>query len=101
MRKRSDRKGPRTPEAQFGKDRVLPRRNSGRTAYSRGAIREGPRTPEAQFGKDRVLPRRNSGRTAYFRDGTRVAQLGRLKSDYCKKNSTVTLIHESSLISTS
>ncbi|WP_410508171.1 hypothetical protein RSJ42_15505 [Methanosarcina hadiensis] len=27
------REGQRTPEAQFGKDSVLPRRNSGRTAY--------------------------------------------------------------------
>ncbi|WP_155398054.1 hypothetical protein [Methanosarcina mazei] len=55
------REGQRTPEPQFGKDSVLPMRNSGRTAYSRAAIREGQRTPEPQFGKDSVLPSRNSG----------------------------------------
>ncbi|WP_155400828.1 hypothetical protein [Methanosarcina mazei] len=55
------REGQRTPEPQFGKDSVLPSRNSGRTAYSRAAIREGQRTPEPQFGKDSVLPSRNSG----------------------------------------
>ncbi|WP_155395988.1 hypothetical protein [Methanosarcina mazei] len=65
------REGQRTPEAQFGKDSGLPRRNSGRTVDSRGAIREGQRTPEAQFGKDSGLPRRNSGRTVDSRGAIR------------------------------
>ncbi|MCC4772173.1 hypothetical protein FXV91_19005 [Methanosarcina sp. DH2] len=49
-----------SPLERSEKDRVLPRRNSGR---------KGPRAPDAKLGrdairgeKDRVLPRRNSGR---------------------------------------
>ncbi|MFA7035462.1 MAG: hypothetical protein WC183_03920 [Methanosarcina sp.] len=49
------REGQRTPDAQFGKDSVLPMRNSGRTAYSRAAIREGQRTPEPQFGVKKII----------------------------------------------
>ncbi|MCC4772107.1 hypothetical protein FXV91_18635 [Methanosarcina sp. DH2] len=40
-----ERKGPRTPEAQFGRDAIRARRNSG----------------EAQFGRDAIRARRNSG----------------------------------------
>ncbi|KKG00203.1 hypothetical protein DU80_09990 [Methanosarcina mazei] len=45
LRKRSDRKGPRTPEAQFGEWK------GPRTPEAQFGEWKGPRTPEAQFGE--------------------------------------------------